>query len=49
MKTVSEYYGKTKGGSPEQHLYRACLNGNAEEVAALLKTGADPNTLTVSG
>ena len=45
MKTVSEYYGKTKGGSPEQHLYRACLNGNAEEVAALLKTGADPNTV----
>ena len=33
MKTVSEYYDKTKGGSLEQHLYRACLNGNAEEVA----------------
>lgn len=45
MKTVSERYSEAEEGLPEKQLYRACLNGSADEVSALLKAGADPNTV----
>lgn len=45
MKIVTTRNDPAEEALLEKQLYRACLNGNAEEVAALLKTGADPNTV----
>lgn len=45
MKTVTTRNDPAEEALLEKRLYRACLNGNAKEVAALLKTGTDPNTV----